>query len=263
MRAWLNNPRIVIPMAVFALLFLLIQYGLLDSFLEKIKRWPSHPVQLTPMSTSEQEATEDPFADYAPSVWQPRNLNRYQSLKRSLFFVGYEKPVEEFELPELPELSNSEKVIVDQEQFEFCLVQRVGLDHLGYFVVFENVLNEPVRKRAGDFIFIKDGPKMTLPLLGIAERNRTHEEHRLAALESISGLKLKGVGAESGGREVGAFKGLAEIEGGDGDDSVYLQGEIVKRDPNLGLSEICETESEKSVILVDRYANRYRLTLVE
>jgi hypothetical protein len=157
-------------------------------------------------------------------------------------------------------------VIVDKETFDAALVSTLGLDQKGYFVVFENVLNQPIRKRVGDVIYLEGSGPLMIPTFGIAEARRTSEEIRVLAESMLANFRLLGVGAEEVAEEESSFSensmNIAFIQLADGRTGIFKQGDLVARDPHLGLDQVIKGVGEDTVVLVDQYANKYSLRSV-
>ena len=147
------------------------------------------------------------------------------------------------------------------------LNEQLGLDEIGFFVRFENVLNLPVRKRPGDLLHSSDGRVLELGNIAIAETNRSDEEHALAVQKKIAELRLNGSintnfddkiidkdSKKNTGREESAI-----IDGGIRPSGIYAQGELITKDPVIGLDEA----HDSYVILVDSQGSIYELKLDE
>jgi hypothetical protein len=171
----------------------------------------------------------------------------------------------EVELPTItvPEIKDEEMVIVDKETFDAALVSTLGLDQEGYFVVFENVLNQPIRKRVGDVIYLQGSGPLMIPTFGIAETRRSPEEFKAQAASIIAGFKLLGVGTEnvqdSGVASSQNTNNIAFIEDTKGNMGIFKQGQLVHRNPNLGLDQIFKDADRDRVILIDPFGSEYEL----
>lgn len=267
MRKLLNNPVIVIPLACFALLWLLHSYGLtqylLKQFVGQTKRVDAVPfVQNNKANASTK--SENAMGALVADRWLISSWAR-TSIAKNEPFVANGLQLKS-ELPDALEIEDEEMVIVDKETFDAALVSTLGLDQKGYFVVFENVLNQPIRKRVGDVIYLEGSGPLMIPTFGIAEARRTSEEIRVLAESMLANFSLLGVGAEEVADEESSFSensmNIAFIQLADGKTGIFKQGDLVARDPHLGLDQVIKGVGEDTVVLVDQYANKYSLSSV-
>lgn len=270
MRRHLNNPWIIIPIATMAFAWVAQSYGLFA--------WVSSKFSDASVTAS---VEKEPSYEYSESTnlstitmrvlsrenWLRSNWIRENSFSGDPFVANYDfgkKLIPEF--IDVDEVEVEETVIIDQQTFEAAIASKLGLDGDGFFVVFENVLNLPVRKRVGDTIYLLGNGALEIPTFGIAERFRTAEE-RLEAIElALSKMKLQGVGTQASVPELGESpagendsKNIAFIQVEGAEMEIYKQGELVHRDPSLGLDKIIKGESFDSVVLVDAVQNEYTL----
>lgn len=271
MRKLLNNPVIVIPLACFALLWLLHNYGLtqylLKQFVGQTRRVDAAPfVQNNKANASTK--SEKAMGTLVADRWLISSWARTSIAKNEPFVAnGLQKKSELPDTLEIEiEIEDEEMVVVDKETFDAALVSTLGLDQKGYFVVFENVLNQPVRKRVGDVIYLEGSGPLMIPTFGIAEARRTSEEIRVLAESMLANFSLLGVGAEEVAEEESSFSensmNIAFIQLADGKTGIFKQGDLVARDPHLGLDQVIKGVGEDTVVLVDQYANKYSLSSV-
>ena len=273
MRQYLNNPRIVLPVALLASVWFSYSYGLFDSLVSKITNTSDSGIS-TVSNYEKEEIEMSPSArimqGLSRDLWLSRNWQKYSSLKNEPFVATYNfdksrLPViardTEVEVEEVPETV----VIIDFEKLESYIAEQLGLDDIGFFVRFENVLNLPVRKRPGDLLHSSDGRVLELGNIAIAETNRSDEEHALAVQNKIAELRLNGSintnfdnkiidkdSKKNSGREESAI-----IDGGIRPSGIYAQGELITKDPVIGLDEA----HDSYVILVDSRGSTYELKL--
>ncbi|MCH2035821.1 MAG: hypothetical protein MK120_02600 [Puniceicoccaceae bacterium] len=275
MRKHLNNPRIVLPVALLASIWVSYSYGLLDNLVYKLSNISDSGV--SEVSNYKKESIEvSPSARIMQGLlrdqWLSRNWTKYSTLKNEPFVATYN-----FDKSGLPEIATDTVteveevpetvVIIDFEKLESYIAEQLGLDEIGFFVRFENVLNLPVRKRPGDLLHSSDGRVLELGNIAIAETNRSDEEHALAVQKKIAELRLNGSintnfddkiidedSKKNTGREESAI-----IDGGIRPSGIYAQGELITKDPVIGLDEA----HDSYVILVDSRGSTYELKLDE
>ena len=269
MRQHLNNPFVVIPLTLIAFLWGAYSYGLVD--------WVSAKF----LDNSDQVLFQND-SSYLPDKKNRLSADTMRALSRDSWLIANwiresltksEPFVADYNFDKLPpsiiniDVEEAEKtVILDQQSFEAAIATKLGLDGSGYFVEFENVLNLPVRKRVGDTIYLLESGALQIPTFGIAERSRTAEEQRKAIESALLKMKLQGVGTQGAISELGDNKAsenntkniaFIQIEGAKME--IYKQGELVHRNPNLGLDKIVKGKSFDQVILVDADLNEYPL----
>lgn len=275
MRQHLNNPRIVLPIALLASLWVSYSYGLFDSLVSKI-------TNISDSTISTESNFEKEAMDMSASArimqgllrdqWLSRNWTKYSTLKNEPFVATYN-----FDKSGLPEIATDTEVeveevpetvvIIDFEKLESYIAEQLGLDEIGFFVRFENVFNLPVRKRPGDLLHSTDGRVLELGNIAIAETNRSDEEHAIAVQKKLAELQLNGSintnidkkiidkdSKKNTGREESAI-----IDGGIRPSGIYAQGELITKDPVIGLDEA----HDSYVILVDSRGSTYELKLDE
>lgn len=267
MRKLLNNPVIVIPLACFALLWLLHSYGLtqylLKQFVGQTKRVDAIPFVQNIKANDASSKSEKAMGALVADRWLVSSWARTSIAKNEPFVAyGLQK---RSKLPDTlkTEIEEEETVIVDKETFQAALVSKLGLDKEGFFVVFENVLNHPVRKRVGDLIYIEDSGPHMIPTFGIAEKKRSAGEVQLLVESMLKNSKLLGVGTDQAANPEKSHSensiSTAVIEFADGRTEIFKQGDLVLRDPHLGLDRVMKGAGEASATLVDRNGNEYTL----
>ena len=269
MRQHLNNPFVVLPLALVAFLWGAYSYGLVD--------WVSAKF----LDDSDQVIVQKNSSDLTDKM-NRLSVETMRALPRDSWLISNwireslaknEPFVADYNFDKLPpsiiniDVEEAEKtVILDQQSFEAAIATKLGLDGSGYFVEFENVLNLPVRKRVGDTIYLLESGALQIPTFGIAERSRTAEEQRQEIESALSKMKLLGVGTQGAISELGENKAsenntkntaFIQVEGAKME--IYKQGELVHRNPNLGLDKIIKGKFFDQVILVDADLNEYSL----
>jgi hypothetical protein len=267
MRKFLNNPAVVLPLACIALLWVGYSYGLTNHLLRNFGGQTTQETTRTarktgPLdsSTRSEKAMVNLIAErWLVSGWVRSTVAKNEPFVADSFQTKAELPAE----IAAPEIEEEKTVIVDRETFQAALVSKLGLDKEGFFVVFENVLNQPVRKRVGDLIYIEDSGPLVIPTFGIAEKKRSAEEIQVYVESIVKNFKLLGVGTEEAANAESSHSessmNIAFIELTDGRTEIFKQGDLVLRDPHLGLDKVIKGIKEDSVVLVDQYSNEYSL----
>lgn len=269
MRKHLNNPKVVIPLAVVALFWGGYRYGFFDFLASKLFSRPEVRSSSLGLSSPPQQTNEHSkirMQRLMRDGWLTSNWIRESIIRNEPFVAEFDfnkDPISEIAEIERPE----EKVIVDQETFEATIASDIGLDRDGFFVVFNNVLNLPVRKRVGDEIYLEDGRVLYIPTFGIAESSRTPEEQKAKVEEVLSKMRLVGVSTESseadgnGSMPPGNSPGNSVLIQVAGQAIIfYRQGDIIHHNPSLGLDQVYEGEDYDWIILVDAAQNQYKLS---
>ena len=271
MRKLLNNPAVVLPLAIVALLWVAYSYGLMDRILNNFRgKTEAETVQplAKPDPIGSASRTEKAMKNLTGDRWLIRSWVKSTIAKNEPFVANGLKTKPELPALELePETERKETVIVDKETFQAALVSRLGLDREGFFVVFENILNEPVRKRVGEVIYFEGSGPLVIPTLGIPERKRSAQAVQHLAKSTLASLTLLGVGTEGSEERGGASSedsmAIAMIQLPDGQTEVFKQGDLVVRNPHLGLDQVIKDVGNGSVILVDQHGNEYPLESVD
>ena len=274
MRKLLNNPKIVLPSSILVLIILLFRFGLFDDYkfnLESVFGQVSYdPIEDLEFNKVSELEIKVAVASMAKERWLPTKWQQYSRMKRELFVADYE--VDQYELLKVqidPTVVTPEEelIIIDFEKLESYIAEQLGLDEIGFFVRFENVLNLPVRKRPGDLLHSTDGRVLELGNIAIAETNRSDEEHAIAVQKKLAELQLSGsintnidkkIIDKDSKKNTGR-KESAIIDGGIRPSGIYAQGELITKDPVIGLDEA----HDSYVILVDSRGSTYELKLDE
>jgi len=191
MRKYLNNPLIIIPLALFTMLWVCHSYGLLDQLLPDFSNQPQslvatqvviekEVVALTPSGRVMQGLVRD--------QWLLRNWIKSSAIKNEPFVANFS--FTKNELPEgitAPEVVE-EVVVIDPVTFDQYIVEHLGLDELGFFVRFGSI-----NKRQGDLLMTKSGVELVLGSIALAEERRTEAEHDALILMHLSQMQLQAV----------------------------------------------------------------------
>ena len=191
MRKYLNNPRIIIPLALVVMLWVCHSYGLLDQLVPDFSNQPQslaatqvviekEVIVLTPSGRVMQGLVRD--------QWLLRNWRKSSAIKNEPFVANFS-----FAKNELPEGSPApevveEVVVIDPVTFDQYIVEHLGLDELGFFVRFGSI-----NKRQGDLLMTKSGMELVLGSIALAEERRTEAEHDALILMHLSRLQLQAV----------------------------------------------------------------------
>ena len=192
MRKYLNNPRIVIPLAVLVMLWVSHSYGLLDQWLPDFSNQPQslaanqvviekEVLALTPSGQVMQGLVRD--------QWLLRNWTKSSAIKNEPFVANFS-----FAKNELPEGSFrpipavTEDVVVDPVTLDQYIVEHLGLDEMGFFVRFGTI-----NKRQGDLLMTKSGVELVLGSIALAETRRSKAEHAATISMHLSQMQLQAV----------------------------------------------------------------------
>ena len=269
MRQYLNNPAVVIPLSLVAILWGTYSYGLIDWLSSKFLDSADLVLAQSKLSKPSDKLdclSADTMKALSRDSWLISNWIRESSIKNEPFIADYYFDNDVPPPPPPPVSADKNTVIVDQQTFEAAIATKLGLDGKGFFVVFENVLNLPIRKRVGDTIYLVGNGPLKIPTIGIAERSRTADERKEAIELACSKMKLQGVGTQASVSGVGEglsgesdSKNIAFIQIEGTKLEIYRQGDLVYRDPSIGLDKIIKGELFDSVVLVDAEQNEYIL----
>ena len=191
MRKYLNNPRIVIPLAFFVMLWVCYSYGLLDELLPNFSNQPQslaatqvviekEVVALTPSGRVMQGLVRD--------QWLLRSWSKSSAIKSEPFVANFS--FAKNELPEgisAPEVVE-EVVVIDPVTLDQYIAEHLGLDEMGFFVRFGSI-----NKRQGDLLHTTDGRELVLGSIALAEERRTDAEHAATVALHLSRMQLRAV----------------------------------------------------------------------
>ena len=191
MRKYLNNPRIIIPLALLVMLWVCHSYGLLDQLLPDFSDQPQslaapqvvvekEVLALTPSGRVMQGLVRD--------QWLLRNWRKSSAIKNEPFVANFS--FAKNELPEgvtTPEVVE-EVVVIDPGTLDQYIVEHLGLDEMGFFVRFGSI-----NKREGDLLMTKSGMELVLGSIALAEERRTEAEHAATIATHLSGMQLQAV----------------------------------------------------------------------
>jgi len=191
MRKYLNNPRIVIPLAVLVMLWVCHSYGLLDQWLPDFSNQPQS-LAATQVVIEEEVLALTPSGLVMQGLlrdrWLLRNWTKFSAIKNEPFVANFS-----FTKNELPEGSPEpqvveEVVLIDPVTLDQYIVEHLGLDEMGFFVRFGSI-----NKRQGDLLYTTDGRELVLGSIALAEERRTEAEHAATIVTHLSGMQLQAV----------------------------------------------------------------------
>ena len=191
MRKYLNNPRIVIPLAVLVMLWVCHSYGLLDQWLPDFSNQPQS-LAATQVVIEEEVLALTPSGRVMQGLlrdqWLLRNWTKFSAIKNEPFVANFS-----FTKNELPEGSPEpqvveEVVLIDPVTLDQYIVEHLGLDEMGFFVRFGSI-----NKRQGDLLYTTDGRELVLGSIALAEERRTEAEHAATIVTHLSGMQLQAV----------------------------------------------------------------------
>ena len=195
MRKYLNNPRIVIPLALLVMLWVCHSYGLLDPILPDFSNQPQS-IAATQVAVEKEVLALTPSGRVMQGLvrdqWLLRSWSKSSAIKNEPFvanfsFAKHEDPYEIFP-PEVVEEVVEEVVVIDPVTLDQYIVEHLGLDKMGFFVRFGSI-----NKRQGDLLHTTDGRELVLGSIALAEERRTEAEHDAIIALVISRMQLLAV----------------------------------------------------------------------
>ena len=193
MRKYLNNPRIVIPLAVLVMLWVCHSYGLLDQWLPDFSNQPQS-LAATQVVIEEEVLALTPSGRVMQGLlrdqWLLRNWTKSSAIKNEPFVANFS--FAKNELPEgttgpIPEVVE-EVVLIDPFTLDQYIVEHLGLDEMGFFVRFGTI-----NKRQGDLLMTKSGMELVLGSIALAEAKRSKAEHAATISMHLSQMQLQAV----------------------------------------------------------------------
>ena len=191
MRKYLNNPRIVIPLALFAVLWVCHSYGLLDQLLPDFSDQPQS-LAATQVAVEKEALALTPSGRVMQGLvrdqWLLRSWSKSSAIKSEPFVANFS--FAKNELPEgisAPEVVE-EVVVIDPVTLDQYIVEHLGLDEMGFFVRFGSI-----NKRQGDLLMTKSGVELVLGSIALAEERRTEAEHDAIIVIVLSRMQLLAV----------------------------------------------------------------------
>lgn len=192
MRKLLNNPRLVLPLAIFALLWVLVSYGViapidLDIFNSGRSASDTFHVARKNLELSESDRAVESLIK---EQWLPRRWQKYSVIQHEPFVADFVfdkveelKPIDVIDR-ELEPLT----IPKTAEELESYIVEHLGLDENGFFVRFGRI-----RKREGDMLRTIDGRELVLGSIALAEERRTEAEHDATIALHLSRMQVQAV----------------------------------------------------------------------
>lgn len=234
-RKLLNEPRVVIPLAVVVLLWVLFSYGVLKPLKLNIfnsDRKHSMPFSVT-KNSRETMVNDRVIESLIKEQWLPRRWQRYSVIKHEPFVADYAFD----EIEQLAPVVVADAVAEDlptpvAEDLASYIVENLGLDADGFFVRFGSR-----RIRAGEML----GSQMISQISVPGPREVAAETIQRV----VSQLQLEATSTESSPRS-------AQISG-----SYYLEGDLVSRAPILALYRVFSQQVE----VIDREGRIWQIGL--
>ena len=191
MRKHLNNPRIVIPLALFVVLWVCHSYGLLDQLLPDFSDQPQS-LAATQVAVEKEVLALTPSGRVMRGLvrdqWLLRSWSKSSAIKSEPFVANFSfaksELLEETSAPEAVE----EVVVIDPVTLDQYIVEHLGLDEMGFFVRFGSI-----NKRQGDLLMTKSGVELVLGSIALAEERRTEAEHDAIIVIVLSRMQLLAV----------------------------------------------------------------------
>ena len=195
MRKYLNNPRIVIPLAFFAVLWVCHSYGLLDQLLPDFSDQPQS-LATTQVAVEKEALALTPSGRVMQGLvrdqWLLRSWSKSSAIKSEPFVANFSfaksELLEETSAPEAVEEVVEEVVVIDPVTLDQYIVEHLGLDEMGFFVRFGSI-----NKRQGDLLMTKSGVELVLGSIALAEERRTEAEHDAIIVIVLSRMQLLAV----------------------------------------------------------------------
>jgi hypothetical protein len=195
MRKYLNNPRIVIPLALFVVLWVCHSYGLLDQLLPDFSDQPQS-LAATQVAVEKEVLALTPSGRVMQGLvrdqWLLRSWSKSSAIKSEPFVANFifakSELLEETPANEVVEEVVEEVVVIDPVTLDQYIVDHLGLDELGFFVRFG-----PINKRQGDSLMTKSGVELVLGSIALAEERRTEAEHAATVALHLSRMQLRAV----------------------------------------------------------------------
>ena len=195
MRKYLNNPRIVIPLAVLVMLWVCHSYGLLDQLLPNFSNQPQS-LAATQVAVEKEALALTPSGRVMQGLvrdqWLLRSWSKSSAIKSEPFVANFS-----FAKNELPEGISANEVVeevvedvvvIDPVTLDQYIVEHLGLDEMGFFVRFGSI-----NKRQGDLLLTTGGRELILGPIAPAEERRTEAEHAATVASHLSRLQLLAV----------------------------------------------------------------------
>jgi hypothetical protein len=238
MRKLLNEPRVVVPIALVALLWVLVSYGVITPMkLDFFNSERSASAQfLVKRNTPAASVADRAVESLIKEQWLPRRWQTYSALQREPFVANHVfNEVEELESMVVagaqPEVLPTPKTA---EELSIYIVENLGLDEAGFFVRLGS------RKiRVGEML----GSQMISQISVPGPRVVTTDTIQLF----ISQLRLEATSIQSSPRS-------AQIS-----ESYYLEGDLVSRSPVLALYRVFA----ENVELIDREGRIWPIRLLD
>ena len=195
MRKYLNNPRIVIPLALFVVLWVCHSYGLLDQLLPDFSDQPQS-LAATQIAVEKEALALTPSGRVMQGLvrdqWLLRSWSKSSAIKSEPFVANFSfaksELLEETSAPEAVEEVVEEVVVIDPVTLDQYIVEHLGLDEMGFFVRFGSI-----NKRQGDLLMTKSGVELVLGSIALAEERRTEAEHDAIIVIVLSRMQLLAV----------------------------------------------------------------------
>lgn len=237
MRKLLNEPRVVVPLALLTLLWVLVSYGVISPMkLNFFKSERSASKQFfVKRNTAAASAADRAVESLIKGQWLPRRWQSYSALQGEPFVANHVfKEVEEL-APIVNSGAEPESLPTPKtaEELSIYIVENLGLDEAGFFVRLGS------RKiRAGEML----GSQMISQISVPGPRVVTTDTIQLF----ISQLRLEATSTQSSPKS-------AQIS-----DSYYLEGDLVSRSPVLALYRVFA----ENVELIDREGRVWPIRLL-
>ena len=238
MRKLLNNPRVVLPLAILALLWVLVSYGVITPLkLDLFNSRSSSTKQFSITRKNPEVSVSDRAVEsLIKEQWLPRSWQRYSVIQHEPFVADY---IFE-EVAELEPINvvgvEPENIPVPKtaEELATYIVENLGLDEEGFFVRFGSR-----RIRVGEML----GSQMISQISVPGPREVSSDSIQFYT----SQLRLEATSTESSPKS-------AQIS-----ESYYLEGDLVSKSPVLALHRVFTGNVE----LIDREGRIWSIGLLD
>jgi hypothetical protein len=213
-----NNPRFIVPFAIFAALFLLYRV-VPDPFEAVLTSFSKQPAATPPTSQVKApvEVSEPLAVEYMGALlrerWLPERWRQFANLQRDPFVASYIEPEE----PEMPifVLQDEAPPPPMPEDLATYIVENIGLDADGFFVRFGQLRIREGEKLGSELVQQIAVPEMRL---GVDSLD--------LVTQHLSGLQIDATAPEADPPSV-------FIDG-----NLFREGDLVLRSPVLAVGEV-------------------------
>lgn len=216
-----NNPRLIIPLALFAAVFFGYRTApdVFDSLLEYLPSRSASAQSNLDVASPKADLTEPRAVEYMGALlrerWLPERWRQFAKLQRDPFVAGYVEP-EELEILELAVVEEPPPPL--PEDLATYIVENIGLDGEGFFVRFGSQRIREGEKLGSEVVRQIAVPDMT----GVGALD--------ALSERLPWMQLDATAPEANPPSV-------VIDG-----NLFLEGDLVLRRPVLAVGQVLDNK---------------------